>query len=154
MIGTASYRYVTEILAEMQDLGDEALTPLLCVRDALLSADINPRERFRRELYSMLDNTYAYIAAKHTVPDRSMIGMVKSLNDHVLKYYGNEFGYQTLDEFLIGQYLDVPQTFADISNWIGYDVTRIGLRSASWQDVEDDWENIDMLYSRIGWENI
>jgi hypothetical protein len=154
MIGTASYRYVTEILAEMQDLGDEALPPLLCVRDSLLSSDINPRERFRREMYAMLDNTYAYIASRHIVPDRAMIGMVKSLNDHVLKYYGDQYGYETLDEFLTDQYLDVPVTFADISKWIGYDVSRIGLRSARWEDIDDLWEDIDFLYEKIGWENI
>lgn len=154
MIGTSSYRYVTEVLAEMQDLGDEALPPLLCVRDALLTSDINPRERFRRELYAMLDNTYAYIAARHTVPDAAMIGMVKSLNDHVLRYYGEEYGYETMDEFLIDQYLQVPQTFADISNWIGYDISQIGVKAANWEDIDDRWEDVDLLYEKIGWENI
>lgn len=154
MIGTSSYRQVTEMLSEIQDLGDEALVPLLCVRESLLNADINARERFRREFYAMLDNTYSYIAVKHTVPSSSMISVVKSLNDHVLNFYGNEYGYETLDQFLIDQYLQVPQTFAQLSRWIGYDVEEIGDKSASWEDISDNWEDVDLDWDKIGWENV
>lgn len=154
MIGTSNYRYATEVLAEMQDLGDEALTPLLCVRDALLTSNSNPREYYQRGLYAMLDSTYSYIATKHTIPDSSMRGMVKSLNDHVLRYYGNEYGYSSIDEFLLGQYLQVPRTFADISNWIGYDISEIGEKAARWEDVDENWEDVDLLWEKIGWENI
>lgn len=154
MIGTANYRYMTETLSEIQDLGDEALTPLFCVRDAILTSDSNPRERFRRELFSLLDATYAYVATRHIIPDVSMIGMVKSLNDHVLEYYGAEYGYDTMDEFLIDQYLEVPQTFADISRWIGYDINEIGDKAANWNDIDDNWEDIDLEYELIGWGNI
>lgn len=154
MIGTASYRYVTDLIAEIQDLGDEALTPLLCVRENLLISDINPREMFRRNLYAMLDNTYAYIATRHTIPSTTTIGFVQSLNNHVLRLYGDQYGYETMDQFLIDQYLQVPQTFGDISNWIGYKITEIGDKAANWIDIDDDWTDVDIDWDLIGWENI
>jgi len=154
MIGTYSYRLITEVLSEVQDLGDEALQSLLCVRTLLLNASINPRDHYRRELYAMLDNTYAYIATKHTIPSSPMISVVKSLNDHVLRFYGEEYGYTDLDEFLADQYLQVPQTFADLSRWIGYEITEIGDKSANWEDIDDNWEDVDLDWDKIGWENV
>lgn len=153
-LGTANYRYMTEILAEMQDLGDEALPPLLCVRDQLFLAEINPRERYRREFFAMLDNTYSFIALNHTVPDSTIISMVQSLTNHILRNYGNIYGYETLDEFLSGQYLEVPQTFADICRYIGIKVSEVGDKAANWEDIDNNWEDIYVDINLIGWENL
>ena len=154
MIGTATYRHITEVLAEIQDLGDLALEGLLCSRDALFAADVNPRERFRRELFAMMDNTYSFIALKHIRANTSLLNMTKALNDHVLDFYGDLYGYTTIDEFLNDQYLEVPTSFASLSNFIGYGITSIGDKSAKWEDIGDNWQDVDIGFNLIGWENI
>ena len=71
-----------------------------------------------------------------------------------MKYYGEEYGYETMDEFLEDQFLEVPQTFASISKLVGFNITKIGDKSASWEDMNSNWEDIDLNWEYIGWENI
>tara|TARA_B100000614_G_scaffold262909_1_gene300772 strand:+ start:236044 stop:236508 length:465 start_codon:yes stop_codon:yes gene_type:complete len=154
VIGTANYREATEVIAEAQELGDLAFAGLLCMRDRLFEGKINPRDRFRRELYANMNATYSLIANRHIRANQSMIQFVKALNDHILVQYGNEYGYETLDEFLVDQYLQVPTTFASISAFIGYSITEIGDKAANWEDIDDNWEDVDLNWDRIGWENV
>ena len=153
MIGTASYRYATVIVGEAQDLGDLALGGLLCQRDKLFESNINPRERFRRELFASLSATYGLIAQKHIRANFDMLQFVKALNDHVLVQYGEEYGYETLDEFLVDQFIEVPATYAALSEFIGYTITEIGDKAANWEDIDANWEDIDIDWDKIGWEN-
>jgi len=155
MIGTYNYRLVTETLAESQDLGSDALSNLICMRNELLGSDINQYNRFRRNLLNTIDGTYNYIALKHFNLSRPMQKFVRNLQDHVLKHYGEEFGYTTINEFLIDQYIQVPQTFADISGFLGYPITEVGAKAARWKDLDDvQWNEIDLSWQRIGWENL
>ena len=154
MIGTASYRDATEVIAEALELGDLAFAGLLCMRDRLFEGSINPRDRFRRELYAKLNATYSLIANRHVLANKSIVQFVKALNDHVLREYGDIYGYKSLDEFLIGQYLEVPATYAALSEFIGYSITQIGDKGANWEDINDNWENISLNWELIGWENL
>ncbi len=154
MIGTSNYRFITEVIAESHDLGRESLPFFIDIRNSLFNADINTNERFRREIFAQINNTYSFIFLKHVVADSPMRNFVKSLNQHVLKYYGEEYGYETMDEFLEDQFLEVPQTFASISKLVGFNITKIGDKSASWEDMNSNWEDIDLNWEYIGWENI
>lgn len=154
MIGTATYRHITEVLAESQDLGDLALEGLFCARDSLFSANINTRERFRKELFSYMNNTYSYILTKHIRADRSLMAMTTAINNHALEFYGKEYGYETMDEFLLDQYLEAPTSFAALSNFVGFGITIIGDKAARWQDIGDGWDSVDITWDKIGWDNI
>jgi len=150
MIGTGSYRYATEIIGESQDLGDLALDGLLCQRDRLFESNINPRERFRRELFASLSATYGLIAQKHIRANPVMLKMVKALNDHVL----TEYDFLTLDEFLSSNYIEVPPTYGALSRFIGYAVTEEGDKNGSYEDIDiDTWDIVNTDWDKIGWEN-
>ena len=95
--------------------------PLLCVKNRLFEADINARERFRREFFCLVDATYAYLASHYGAPNPPMQDFVKALNQHILDFYGTE----TIDDFLVSENVTVPQTFADISAYVGYPITEV-----------------------------
>jgi len=155
MIGTYNYRLTAETIAEAQDMGSDALSGLLCMRSELLGADVNQYNRFRRHLVNSIDATYNMIAIKHVNLSRPIQKFVRTLQEHVLRHYGSDFGYTTIDEFLIDQYIQVPQTFADISSFLGYPITEVGTKAARWRDFDDvQWDEIDLSWERIGWDNL
>jgi len=155
MIGTKNYRMVSEVIAESQDLAGDALDRLLCMREHIVSSEVNQYNQYRRRLLNTLDGTYNYVAARHFNLSRQVQDFVKGLQQHVLDKYGADFGYLTLDEFLQGQYIQVPQTFAAISNFLGYTITEVGDKAATWEDLDNvNWNDLNLRWDRIGWDNL
>lgn len=153
-IGTYDYRVITEAIAESYDLGKECLNPLVCMYNNLQNCDVNIRQRHRTELESFLRRTYAYIIYKHLDNQQSMYNAVRTLNTHVMREYGAAYGYDNLDEFLIDQFLEVPLTYAILSEQVGYTITVIGDARARWSDMHLLWKDITLPMNKIGWENL
>lgn len=150
MIGTANYRTATEILAECRDLSFEALGPLLSMRRTLADSDVNPQDRSRLHLNAVIESTYSHIVAKHCRPSQKTLNAVRALNKHVLKYYN----HSTLDSFLQEQYLEVPSSYAFLSQLAGYPVSEIGDSAARFKDIDAKFKNINLKFNRIGWTNV
>ncbi len=121
MITKDQYQEIASLVSNIQNYGGLALGPLLDVKDSLLTADINPAERYRREFFAVLSSTYAFVASHYGVPNAPMQNFVRSLNQHVLDFYGTK----TIDEFLVDNNFRVPQTFADISAYVGFPITEV-----------------------------
>jgi hypothetical protein len=154
MIGTASYKVISDTLGEAQRLGIDALSPFQCMMDNLQRMDISTSERYRKVFFNSLMATYSLIFNKHATLNNPMINAVRSLNDHVLRLYGEQYGYTTIDEFLEDQYLEADPTFASMSRFLGYDVTIEGTKAARWQDIDDNWEDVDqVVWEQLGWSN-
>lgn len=154
MIGTASYKMITDILGEAQQLGIDALEPLVCMITNLQSMDISRSERYRNALFGSIVSTYSLILNKHASLNQPMIDAVRSINEHVLDKYGTEYGYSTLDEFLLDQYIEADATFASISRFLGFDINTVGNKAARWKDIDDDWENVDIKWENLGGSNL
>lgn len=151
MIGTWNYRVITDTLDESLRLGKDALTPLVQARNSILNADIAIDNRYRTRLNSYIESTYMYIMNKHLNFTSPLSSAVQALNQHVL----GKYGYINLDTFLDAQFLEVPEAFAKISNFIGIPVTLIGSAKAAWEDVDKNWENINYItWDKIGWHNV
>lgn len=153
-IGTYDYRVITEAIAESYDLGKECLNPLVCMYNNLQNCDVNVRQRHRTELESFLRRTYAYIIYKHLDNQQAMYNAVRALNTHVMREYGAAYGYDSMDEFLIDQFLEVPLTYAILSEQVGYSITVIGDAKARWSDMHLLWKDITLPMNKIGWENL
>lgn len=153
MIGTNSYKFVSDALGESQRLGFDALEPLVCMRDIVLNTDISKSERYTRNLLNMISATYSHIALKHANLDDSMRDAVTALNQHVLTLYGDLYGYSNLDEFLEDQYIELDPMYAAISRYLGFPVTIEGTKAARWRDIDDSWKDVDITWSRLGWSN-
>lgn len=154
MIGTVSYKIIADTLGEAQQLGTDALEPLVCMLTTLQSMRISDFERYRTVLFNSILATYSLVANKHANLNQPIIDAVRTLNDHVLRNYGPLYGYETIDEFLIDQYIEVDPTFASISRFLGYEVNEVGNRAARWKDIDDKWSEIDISWSKLGWSNL
>lgn len=150
MIGTVNYRFASEVLGSCKDLATEALSPLLDMRSFLDSSDVNPQDRNRQQLRSLIAATYSHIFVKHVIPRQILLNAVKSLNDHVLKYYE----FDNIDSFLQANYIEVPSSFAYISSLVGYEINEIGESSARFIDIDSDFMDINLPFNRIGWSNV
>lgn len=153
-IGTYDYITIAETISEAYDLGKQSLSHLSCMFNNLQITDINVRQRHKTELESFLRSTYSYIIYRHLDNQQSLYSAVRGLNDHVLREYGQAYGYEDLDEFLIDQFLEVPLTYAILSDQVGQSITVIGDSKARWSDINISWKDIDLPYNRIGWENL
>lgn len=153
-IGTYDYRVITDAIAESYDLGKKCLDPLVCMYNNLQNCDVNVRQRHRMELESFLRKTYAYIIYKHLDSQQTMYNAVRALNVHVMREYGEAYGYDSMDEFLIDQFLEVPLTYAILSEQVGYSITVIGDARARWSDMHLLWKDITLPMNKIGWENL
>jgi hypothetical protein len=155
-IGTYDYRVIVDSISEAYDLGKEALYPLTCAWNNIENADINTRQRQKTELQSYLRRTYALIIFKHldSSHQQSLLNAISALNNHVLDKYGEAYGYQDLDEFLIDQFLSVPITYALLSTAAGQTITIVGESRARWKDINILWSDITLPMNRIGWENL
>lgn len=153
-IGTYDYRVITERISEAYDLGKQSLGPLVCMFNTLRNTDINARQRHKTELESFLRRTYAYIIFKHLDNQQTMYNAIRALNEHVLREYGEAYGYENLDEFLIDQFLQVPLTYAILSEQIGYTITVIGDSRARLIDIGLLMKDITLPWDKIGWENL
>lgn len=153
MIGTASYKTISDILGESQRLGSDALEPFNCMIENVQNMDISSTERYRNVFFNSIVSTYSLIANKHSNLNQPMIKAVNALNQHILTHYGSQYGYATIDEFLADQYLEVDPTFASISRFLGYNVTLSGTKAAKWQEIDDNWESINIAWDKLGWSN-
>lgn len=150
MIGTYDYVITAEAISEAYDLGQQSLAPLICMFNKLQSSDVNPKQRQKTELESYIRTTYAYIILNHLTNQQTLLNTVKSLNAHVLKYYGEIYGYENLDDFLSGQYLSVPITYASLSRQVGYPITVVGEYGFTFADIIALWGDIDIPFNSIG----
>jgi hypothetical protein len=148
MINKEQYSHIANLIAEIQDLGDLSLLPLVCVRDTLFNADINPRERYRREFFALLDATYSFLATNHSVPNQPLQNVVSSLNRHVLEKYE----YDDINEFLDAENITVPKSFADISKYVGYPINSYSTESqgTNWENILDLWTLQDYYWEIWG----
>ena len=154
MIGTVSYKVIADTLGESQQLGLDALEPFNCMLNNLQNMDISRSERYRNVFFNSIVATYSLIANKHANLNNAMINAVTALNDHVLRLYGSQYGYTSIDEFLLDQYIEVDPTFASVSRFLGYDVTQTGTKAARWKDIDDNWEDVDqVVWNQLGWSN-
>ncbi len=153
-IGTYDYRVIVDKISEAYDLGKESLAPLICMYNTLQNTDVNARQRHKTELESYLRRTYAYIIYKHLDNQQSMYKAIRALNDHVIKTYGEAYGYTTIDEFLIDQFLQVPLTYAILSGQVGYTITMVGDSKARFADINILIKDINLPWNKIGWENL
>lgn len=120
--------------------------PLSDVKTSLFSADINPRDRYRREFFAVLDATYAFVASHYAVPNAPMQNFVRALNQHVLDFYGTK----TIDEFLVDNNFRVPQTFADVSTYVGFPITEVLTDSAdNWERFNATWESLSSYWDSV-----
>lgn len=154
MIGTASYKVIADTLGEAQQLGIDALEPLVCMIENLQSMRISRFERYRNVLFNSIVSTYSLIANKHANLNQPIIDAVRTLNDHVLDNYGPMYGYETIDEFLVDQYIEVDPTFASISRFLGYQVSEVGNKAARWKDIDDTWSDVHIPWGNLGWSNL
>lgn len=150
MIGTATYKVLADTLGEAQLLGTDALEPLNCMISNLQTMDIGTQERYRNVLFNSIVSTYSLILNKHRNLNTPLSTAVSDLNDHVLRYYGAEYGYESIDEFLLGQYIQVDPTFASVSRFLGYDVNQTGNKAGRWEDIDDNWEDVNVPWEVIG----
>lgn len=150
MIGTYDYRVATEAIADSHDLALNALQELFSMRGVLFDADVNIGDRYRQHLLSSLDNTYNFIFQKHISSTKSILRAVTSLQKHVLATYP----YETIDDFLGSNYLEVPYSFAVFSLDAGFPITHIGDGSARWQDINDNWQSVVLEWQNIGGTNV
>lgn len=149
MIGTVSYKVISDILGESQRLGSDALEPFNCMITNLQNMNISSSERYRNVFFNSIVSTYSLVANKHANLNQPMINAVNALNQHILTHYG----YATIDAFLVDQYLEVDPTFASMSRFLGYTVTLSGTKAAQWQDIDDNWEDINIAWDKLGWSN-
>ena len=153
-IGTYDYRVITEKISEAYELGNEALSPLICMWNNIQNADVNERQRHKTELQSYLRRTYAHIIFKHLDNPQAVYNAIRALNTHVLDKYGEAYGYEDLDSFLIDQFLSVPLTYAILSENAGYTITMVGDSKARWSDINIPWKDITLPMNKIGSENL
>jgi hypothetical protein len=149
MIGTANYRFAAEVFAETRDLALDALSPLLAMRNALDDSDVNEQDRSRLHLRGVINSTYSHIVGKHVRPGQRVLNAIRALNQHVLDYYN----HSNIDDFLEEQYLEVPVSFAFLSDLAGYPITVVGESSARFKDIDALFQNIELPFNRIGWSN-
>jgi len=150
MIGTYDYRISSEIISESYNLGQEALFPLICMYNKLQETDINPNQRHRAELQSYLRTTYSFIVLNHLNNQKATIDVMNALGKHVLDNYGSLYGYQNLDEFLLGQFLNVPLSYALLSRQTDYPITIISDENSSYEDINIPWGEINIPFDRLG----
>lgn len=122
MISPKDYRTLTDLMAEAQEMGRDAMNSLLDVRATLGEMNINPDDQKRNQLDAFLSSNYSLIFFKHLPVQRPMLDAVISLQTHILGQYKKN----TIDEFLKDNNLEVSLTFAQMSDIAGFPVSRIG----------------------------
>lgn len=150
MIGTGSFRKISEYISESFQLGSDSLSFLTNARNILENSNINTEDKNRKKVYSLISATYSNIVLRHVSVSKKYINAVKALNDHVIEKYENS----DMDDFLSSQYLEVPEQYAYISGLAGYDISKIGDAAARFIDIEDSLDSIILPFEKIGWENV
>lgn len=150
MIGSGTFREISEKISEGYSLGIESLQFLTNSKDILSNSNINEQDYQKKSVISIINATYSNIVIRHINPNRKLINAVKSLNKHVLEKYVCD----NLDQFLESQYIEVPEYYAYLSGIAGYDVSRIGSASARFSDIDDTFNNVTLPFYKIGWYNV
>jgi hypothetical protein len=153
-IGTYSFRVLTELISESYDLSISTLKYLNGVSTNIYNTDINDRKLVVANFKSCILKTYSSIVFEHIASNISILRAIEALNNHVLQAYGDTYGYETIDDFLLDNYLEVPPTYADLSNLVGFEILEFGEKKCGWRDIEAIYEEIDKSYDLIGWENL
>lgn len=153
-IGTYDYRVCTEFISEAYDLSITSLKYLYGMHAELQRADVNTDATRRIDLDHSIVKNYAIIINNQLNDARIMFDAIRALNDHILDKYGSIYGYTTIDDFLIDQYISVPATYAVLSESIGYPITIVGDEKGSLQDIYNLWSDIDLEWQLIAWENL
>jgi hypothetical protein len=153
-IGTYDYRVVTEFLSEAYDLSKTSLKYLYGMHKELQNANVNTDATRRVDLDHSIVANYSMIINQHYRNARTIFDAIRALNEHILTQYGAIYGYATMDEFLIDQYISVPLTYAVLSESIGYPISIVGDSKGRFNDISNLWIDIDIPYELIGWENL
>lgn len=153
-IGTYSFRVLTELISESYDLSISTLKYLNGVSTSIYNTDVNDRKLPVANFKTCILKTYSSIVRDHIATNVSVLRAIEALNNHVLTTYGEIYNYENLDEFLVDNYIDVPTTYAELSNLVGFSLTEIGDKKAGFQDINFLYSDIDKPYDLIGWENL
>jgi hypothetical protein len=116
----------------------------------LQSSNINPKQRHRSEIENYIKTTYAFIIINHLANKKEIINVMNALGKHVIDNYGSVYGYQNLDEFLIGQFLNVPLTYALLSQNTDYPITINSDETSDYEDIHTPWDQIIDDYESLG----
>ncbi len=153
-IGTYDFRVISDKLSEAYDLPKKSLIELTKFWSIVDQTKVNPLQRHKQELQSYLSSTYAFIISEHLANPQSFLNIIRNLNDYILDKYGQAYGYSTMDEFLEDQFLEVPITYAILSEFTGQVITKIGESRARHSDINKNHADIKLPFNKIGWQNI
>lgn len=153
-IGTYNFRVLTEGISEMFDLGVLSLKSLYGMNQNLQLSRANVNATARVDLQNAIVHTYGFIIQRHINNIPSIMDAIVSLNLHIRDTYGDIYDYQNMDEFLIDQYLSVPVTYANLSNYAGFSISVIGSKKGLYADIDDYWPDVELTYEEIGSVNL
>jgi hypothetical protein len=145
---------MTELISESYDLSFQTLKYMNGMSTNLYNTDVNSRKSSVANFKNNIVKTYSLILYDQVIQNTTILNAVRSLNNHVLNTYKSVYGYETIDQFLQNQYLQVPTSYAALSDLVGFDIQNIGNKKCAYEDIDDNYEDIELDYALIGWENL
>ncbi len=112
---TIFYESVADLIASAQDRGVDISLALCKMRRDLENSEVISADIDKKWLFEGIDDTYKDADQKHN-DSSDILLFVADLQEHVTEEYGS------VDSYLEDNGIQVPQTFADISEAAGYSI--------------------------------
>ena len=154
MIKSGEYKIISNFFDDMLVSTKEAAYKMIDMSNVLNKTDTQKLSQSFSRILTSIESTYSVVVKDVITYPPVLTSYVVAIHRHILSKY-KPVG--SIDNFLEENYLEVGQSFADLCNELGYNITRIGLMAARWSDI---YTNIDEIetgkYSglKLTWDNI
>tara|TARA_Y100000034_G_C6880283_1_gene403274 strand:+ start:1072 stop:1554 length:483 start_codon:yes stop_codon:yes gene_type:complete len=132
MIKPGEYKIITNLINDMLSSTIGASQNISDIHITLSNTDTQNLAKSFNGVMSSTFNTYNKVLDDATKYPQTLLLFVSKLNSYILKKYRAN----TVDEFLDESFLEVGKFFAEISNSLDFNITRIGYKSARWSDID------------------
>ncbi len=113
---TTFYESVSDLISTAQDRGTDISLSLLNMKRDLENSEITSDNIDKKWLFEGVNTAYKKANLKHNNYSKVIIDFVFKLQVHIATEYGS------VDSYLEDNNIQVPQTFADISNAVGFTI--------------------------------
>jgi len=140
MIKPGEYKIVSNLIDDGLFSTKKAAYHLIDIFNTLSKTDTLQLAQSYSRITTTTSATYSLIIDDVITYPSSLTSYVIAIHRHIYKKYK----LKSIDNLLEESQIEVGQSFADLCNKLGYNVTRVGLMSARWKDIDSKIDEINV----------
>tara|TARA_Y100000034_G_C6745341_1_gene331014 strand:- start:354 stop:722 length:369 start_codon:yes stop_codon:yes gene_type:complete len=122
MINADDYQFMADQLGSSRSDGEQAFKRMLSMRKDLEKSELDDNDFDKINLFNKIQATYLVVISKYFNPKPEMVTLIDRLQTHVNRHHGS------VNQFLSNNNIKVPQSFADLSLIVGYEIDISNIR--------------------------